>query len=250
MHVALHAVVYALGTALGVLLLLGVAYPSWIPDVAAWLPTTGGIATLSSIAGVLLAAPVLHFMVWWARSLRSREISYTTDNGRIAVSLIAIEEALTRALEGEPEVKKAHVRVMQDRVKNAVLIDAVMTLWEVPNVTERNRFCQRLLRRRFAELMPEQSAVQVNLSVHRLNVRRPEDRPTPAVVAGAVPVATTPMPANRPTAPVIDDDDLPVPGEDDDGLYVGPTYPVPPSTGEDEDDWQSRPPTTRVAKRK
>ena len=66
-----------------------------------------------------------------------------------------------------------------------------MTLWEVPNVTDRNRFCQRLLRRRFAELMPEQTAVQVNLTVHRLTMRRPETYTTTPTATPVLPAATS-----------------------------------------------------------
>jgi hypothetical protein len=118
---------------------------------------------------------------WYQVWRRSREISYTTETGKISVNLIAVEEALTRAIEGEPDVKKATVRVFEDRVKRSIIIEAVVTLWEVANVTERNRFCQRLLRRRFAELMPEQTVVQVNLNVHRLNQRRNDERTGDAI---------------------------------------------------------------------
>jgi hypothetical protein len=142
---------------------------------------------------------------------------------------------LTRAIEGEPDVKKATVRVFEDRVKRSIVIEAVVTLWEVANVTERNRFCQRLLRRRFAELMPEQTVVQVNLSVHRLNQRRNEDRlvkqPTPHLVEGVV-SDTTPAgePLNLPyhhkeiyqPAPPIG---VEIATTEED-LYVGPSYPV------------------------
>ena len=241
MHLAVHLTVYVLTTALGILLVLFLANSDWHQPVAAWCSTAGGIATLSTAAGLFLAAPLIHFLVWWGRMLRSREISYTTDTGRIAVGLIAIEEALTRALDGEPEVKKAHVHVLEDRVKRTGIIDAVMTLWEVPNVTARTRFCQRLLRRRFAELMPEKDAVQVNLTVHRLNVRRPEDR-----TANATTMVAPPVPAKERRDPG-DESDVRPSIEPTDDLYVGPTYPV---SRDDDDPFQVRPPTTRVGRKK
>ncbi len=225
-----------------------VAAPPLIEPAVAFLRSATGVVLLCSVAGVFILGPLALFMRWVRVLVRSREISYTTENGRIAVNLIAIEEALTRAIEGEPEVKKAHVRVYEDRVKRAVIIDAVMTLWEVPNVTERNRFCQRLLRRRFAELMPEQNAVEVNLSVHRLNVRRPETSP-PAAAGGTAmpPVAQQPAPL-RAASEVGGDSGgrLPIdPGEMD--LYVGPHWPV---DGEDDDAsvYQNKPTTVRMAK--
>ncbi len=226
-----------------------VSAPPLVEPAVAFMRSATGVVLLCSVAGVFILGPLSLFMRWVRVLVRSREISYTTENGRIAVNLIAIEEALTRAIEGEPEVKKAHVRVYEDRVKRAVIIDAVMTLWEVPNVTERNRFCQRLLRRRFAELMPEQNAVEVNLSVHRLNVRRPETSAPPAAAGSNVmpPVAQQPAPL-RSAAEVGSDSGgrLPIdPGEMD--LYVGPHWPV---DGEDDDSsvYKNRPTTVRVAK--
>ena len=176
----------------------------------------------------------------WLQSIRrSREISYTTDNGRISVNLIAIEEALTRAIEGEYEIKKARVSVYEDRVKRGIVIDAVLTMWEVANVTERNLFCQRLLRRRFAELMPERSDVQVNLAVPRLTVRPPPKGAPPNATALPLmpvpPVEPTPLGIGR--LPAREPEHLPdaVEAKDEDDLYVGPTYPV----GKDDEDEQT-----------
>jgi hypothetical protein len=239
MHGIVHVLVYACTTAFAVLVAVCAVHAEVRTELAAWTLSEAGGVVLASVAGLLAIAPLAHFLAWWGRMLRSREISYATDHGRIAVSLVAIEEALTRALEGEPEVKKAHVRVHQDRVKGSVVIDAVMTLWEVPNVTERNRFCQRLLRRRFAELMPEQDLVQVHLALHRLNVRRP----APTLTAGTAP-APIAAPAPLPPSPE-DDGDLRPGIEPSDDLYVGPAYPVP-AGGDDDDAWQARPATVRT----
>ena len=231
MRAALSLLVYFACMAIGGLLVVSQFRPTLLTDTVALLHTQSGRLVGSGISVVLLLSP----LAIWLRKLqvmrRAREISYQTENGRISVSLLAIEEALTRALEGEPEVKKAHVRVAEDRIKRTVMIEAVMTLWEVPNVTDRNRFCQRLLRRRFAELMPEQTAVQVNLTVHRLTTRRPEYAPAPVKPAAERKPAThavskTPSegePAYR--DPLMDSALLPVPASEED-LYVGPSYPV------------------------
>jgi hypothetical protein len=203
----------------------------------------------AGLAMVLLLSPLSIMLRWIQATRRGREISYSTDTGRVSVNLIAIQEALTRALEHEDCVRKAHVHLYEDRVKRQVVIDAAMTFWEVPNVTERNRQCQILLRRRFAELMPEQK-VLVNLSVHRITPRREKDRertdtheerarqstrieepalpgpfagtPLAHSVGAEVPVGQYLLPPpgadqGRPALP-------PAPSEDE--LYVGPSYPV------------------------
>ena len=187
----------------------------------------------------------------WVHSIRrNREISYQTDNGKVSVSLIAIEEALTRAIEGEPEVRKAHVRVFEDRVRRAVVIEAVVTMWEVPNVTDRNRFLQKMLRRRFAELMPEQTTVDVNLHLHRMTERTAESTKPTASRKPTMPVDNEPelgtgsggQPStDRLALSKVDDEPAAHPANTqaeltEDDLYVGPTYPV----SDDDDDDGSR----------
>lgn len=201
--------------------------PEWGAALVQWWNSTLGHTAIAVVGGLLMLLPLLQILRWWREWRRSREISYATENGRITVSLIAIEEALTRALEGESEVKRATVHVFEDRAKRAVIIEAKVTLWEVPNLTERNRFCQRLLRRRFAELMPEQTAVQVLITIYRIYQRRPEAKPAGAPAAAAavaaVPAGDSGSAKTDSDVYLPDFDDLPA-SEDD--LYHGPSYPV------------------------
>jgi hypothetical protein len=261
MRLALRMLMYLACMLIGAMLMATLFRPVVLDVVAQFLHTYSGRLVASGLAFILLLSPLAILLRWWQVMRRAREISYQTENGRISVSLQAIEEALTRALEGEPEVKKAHVRVFEDRVKRAVIIEAVMTLWEVPNVTDRNRFCQRLLRRRFAELMPEQTAVQVNLTVHRLTMRRPE-------TYTATPSATPVLPAKVTQSgnlasvgkrdpetelpyrdPLLDSGLLPVQtGEED--LYVGPSYPVVKEDEEEASPYFSRPGVEKASKQK
>jgi hypothetical protein len=243
MRAFLRWMVFVIGIALGGLLATFTLWPETVEPVMLWLRDDHiGRLTASAMSGVLLSSPLVWLLRWMQAMRRSREISYTTDNGRISVNLVAIEEALTRAIEGESEIRKARVSVYEDRVKRGIVIDAVVTLWEVANVTERNLFCQRLLRRRFAELMPERSDVSVNLVVHRLTVRPPSKGNVPAPAAAALP-ASAPAPAEAyersplgvAKLPTREPEHLPRSAEpqDEDDLYVGPAYPV---TRDDEDE--------------
>ncbi len=245
MRTFLRWMVFVIGIALGGLLATFTIWPDSVEPAMLWLrDNTVGRLAASAMAGVLLSSPLLWLLRWLQSMRRSREISYNTDNGRISVNLVAIEEALTRAIEGESEIRKARVSVYEDRVKRGIVIDAVVTLWEVPNVTERNLFCQRLLRRRFAELMPERSDVSVNLAIHRLTVRPPSKgnvplSPGPAgAVASKEDAARSPYersPLGVPKLPVKEPEHVPLSMEpkDEDDLYVGPTYPV---TRDEEDE--------------
>jgi hypothetical protein len=250
MRLALSLMMYCACMAIGALLVADQFHPI-LPAITAFLQRDAGRLAASGISVVLLLSPLAICLRWLQVMRRAREISYQTENGRISVSLLAIEEALTRALEGEPEVKKAHVRVREDRIKRTVVIEAVMSLWEVPNVTDRNRFCHRLLRRRFAELMPEQTAVQVILSLTRLHVRRP-------VTTVPTPLATPIDPALKPSTdtvtkrepdsyrdPLLDAALLPV-SSNDEQLYVGPSYPVVKEDDDEVAQFFVRPATERI----
>jgi hypothetical protein len=233
MSILLHLTAFVVGG----LAIAGYLTPEFGQLLGAFLHQPNSDLVVMAIAGIFVICPLIILLRWWQVFRRARDISYSTENGKISVSLIAIEEALTRAIEGESEVKKATVRVFEDRVKRSIVIEAVVTLWEVSNVTERNRFCQRLLRRRFAELMPEQTVVQVNLTVHRLNQRRVEVRATRVggvahLEGGAEPVSSSAheaVNAGRSAAPAAFHASPPpdaVYATSDEDLYVGPTYPV------------------------
>lgn len=239
MRAFLRSVIYLFSIAFGLLM---VAFNFWPQDsitpIAEFLPTEKGRLATGLLAVFFLTGPGLALLRWWQSIRRNREISYQTNNGKISVSLIAIEEALTRVIEGEPEVKKAHVRVFEDRVRRAIVIEAVVTMWEVPNVTDRNRFLQKVLRRRFAELMPEQTTVDVNLHLHRMTDRREEPR-TPSVSVAAGPAkeqgsGITPAATKHdPTYELPAHEANPESGPREEDLFVGPAYPV---GDEDEDE--------------
>lgn len=258
MRAALRIMLYLLSFAFGGVLLGYYLYPPLFANLVEYEQGYPREARLlaAGLSMLLMLTPLSILLRWFRVHRRSREISYSTDRGRVAVNLVAVEEALTRALENEDCVKKAQVRVYEDRIKRQVVIESALTFWEVPNVTERTRQCQQLLRRRFAELMPEQSAVQVNLSLHRINPRKLEAtrKSEPRMVAVAAepvavnPFAGTPLDQSRgnvpssgslyaepPTPPGASRSALPLTAADEDDLYVGPAYPV----DKDEDDGSS-----------
>lgn len=223
-----------------------------------------------AIGAVLALIPLTMLLRWIALRRFAREISYTTELGTVSVSLVAIEEALTRAVEQAEGVKKVQLRLFEDRVKRMLVIEAVLTLWDDGDVTSVNRRCQNLIRRRFAELMPEQTAVQVHLSVHRLNARKVDPARTATIVlpepvasdaAPAAPAGGTsrqatellPAAAGRRSTGAGESEaaaiqSAPPPGRRDTSdderqmedeyanLYQGPTYPVEDSDDADQDD--------------
>ena len=116
-HAAMRSV---LGFMLHVTALLvgGLATAAWLEPVfadvlIAFLRTANGVIVATAVVTIFVLCPFGAILHWWRVFRRSREISYSTDAGRISVSLIAIEEALTRAIEGESDVKKAIVPLVE-----------------------------------------------------------------------------------------------------------------------------------------
>jgi hypothetical protein len=217
------------------------------PELAAWaLATVGQHAhdpyvrlLAGAVGGVVLASELLLVGSWLRERRFAREFSYTTTLGQVSVGLVAIEEALTRALANETAVRRAGLRVVEDRVKRVIQIHAHINLWEEDDIKVAIDRCQSVLAARFRELMPQQK-FHIGLNLHRLTPRRPEpagrrrtevgDRPAVAPVAPVTPLATAVAvePELAPKSlPWHDDqtfrDDGTIREED---LYLGPRYPV------------------------
>jgi hypothetical protein len=108
--------------------------------------------------------------------------------------------------------------------------------------------------------MPERTAVEVNLSVHRLTTRGPAAAPVVAPTKDSARVAVTPAPAEKtapspPTTstfyrdPLMEDDTSPLssPATDED-LYVGPSYPVAKDDDDEDGTGQYTKPSAKPAK--
>ena len=186
----LRCLIYCQAVLVGLCLIQLAADPSWLDWVLDRCVDYFGSDHALSARVVLAAAGALHllavgalFVHWMHRHRYSREVTYQTEHGRISVSLLAIEEALSRAVENEPGVRKVYVRVREDRVRRCIVIEANLTLWEMSSVSEQNRRCQDIIRQRFAELMPEKTVVQIELNVSRLKHRYDSDAFVPVAEA-------------------------------------------------------------------
>ena len=181
MHTVLRLIIYVLCSGGGVaslvalgMLILG-RNENLIPMVEAYLrgiQAGEGFMTPMLLAILQVLIPLALTFRWLSKRRFSCEISYMTSNGRVSVNLQAMEEALSRAVMNESQVKHAVVRIYEDRVRRMVMIQAVLTLWAEQNITATNQRCQDILAQRFSELMPEQRSVQVHLSVNRLRHRQ------------------------------------------------------------------------------
>ncbi len=200
MHTLLRLITAVLVLIVGIALIFLGALGEEVDDVLAMIierrAMPGGGWVFIALGAAISLLPAALIMRWLMARRYAREISYTTELGTVAVSLIAIEEALTRAVEQEFSVRSVQMRVYEDRVRRTLVIEAVLNLWDDGDITGINRRCQDLLRRRLAELMPEQEAVRIDLAVHRLNQRRQADAPTATseVDPAGQPIISSPLP--------------------------------------------------------
>ena len=182
MRNVLRWIVYLLAIGLGIAGVWGAVYPEPVAKgfvkIAHHLEGNLGRFIIGGIGISILCVHILLVIRWWRERRFAREIGYNNELGRVSVSLVAIEEALTRAIENEEGVRRIAIRVFEDRVKRQVNIDASLNLWETNNVTHINHRCQETLRRRFTELMPEKTAVQVHLSLQRMSTKKADEKST------------------------------------------------------------------------
>lgn len=175
MVVLLRLLFWATALVLGIVALVAAIEPplviEWLGVLSQALPDPPTRIISAAIGALLLLLPLAIAVRRFSQRRYAREISYQTEHGEVSVSLQAIEEALVRAIEQDPAVRKVQLRVYDDRVKRQASISCVLTLWDDGDVTGINRRCQDLVRNRFAELMPEQNDVHIHINVHRLTQR-------------------------------------------------------------------------------
>ena len=180
MRILLHLLVHVLVWVIGAGLIAVAVAPQLLIQSTQWLveygTQEGGRLIIGGIGGVMIALPITQLLRWWSRHRIARELSYQTTDGQITVSLVAIEEALERSLIQVTGLKKSSIDVNEDRVRRQVIVEAVLSLWEDADIGVINREAQVLLRRRFAELMPEMPNCIVKVTVSRLNPRRKADK--------------------------------------------------------------------------
>ena len=179
MRILLHILVHLLVCILGLGLIAAAIVPTLLQHAAEWLVIVGfedgGRLIIAGVGLAIAALPIAQFLRWWSRHRVLRELSYQTADGEITVSLVAVEEALERSLSQVEDIKKTSIDVREDRVRRQIVIEAVLSLWEDADIAVVNREAQALLRRRFAELMPEMPNCMVKVTVSRLSARRSAD---------------------------------------------------------------------------
>lgn len=205
LQVLMRILVYLLALCAGAVLITMAIAPTVITapvgDFLIYAQGTAGRITTGGAGALFVLMPIGLSLRWYASRRYAREISYQTENGQVSVSLQAIEEALARAVEADEAVRKVSLKVYDDRVKRQIGILCTLNLWDDGDVTGINRRCQQQIRERFGELMPEQAAVNIHISVHRLTPRPAEVPMVDAEKVDTGEIAGEAKPAQRPLLP-------------------------------------------------
>ena len=133
--------------------------------------TPMGRVVLASIGGLCLAVVPAQLLVWAVSRRYAKTLKYRVAGDKVTVSLQAVEEALSRALENDPAVRTATVRVLANRWRRRVDVEAALVLYEDSDLSVVDGRCPQLLRARFKEVMSGVKRVSFSLHIDRLRSR-------------------------------------------------------------------------------
>ena len=133
--------------------------------------TTVGRASLAAVGLVFLAIVPAQILVWSLSRRYAKTIRYRVGADQVTVSLQAVEEALSRALEIDADVRTATVRILSNRWLRRIEVACALVLYEDTDVSVTDSRCQQLLRARFKEVMSGAKRVRFALHIDRLRSR-------------------------------------------------------------------------------
>jgi hypothetical protein len=133
--------------------------------------TQVGRWSLAATGLILLAIVPAEIFVWAIRRRYAKTLMYRVGGDRVTVSLQAVEEALSRALENDASVRTATIRLLANRWRRRVEVACALVLYEDSDVSVVDTRCQQLLRARFKEVMSGVKRVQFSLHIDRLRSR-------------------------------------------------------------------------------
>jgi len=137
---------------IGVIWYLDVSRVNWL-EVAGENPTGGLLLFLVALATVLLNVSYMVIRHVEGYPMRTH-IPVRGADPTVTVSLHALRDALTRALKHEPEVHSVDVELKHDRRKRRITQVLVRgTIWDGPDVLQTTLKMQKVLRRRFREIV-------------------------------------------------------------------------------------------------
>ncbi len=173
----LTIVIYIILSFAGGLFLLGLSLGMLtIATIANYLnqiPADFRLKTVSFLAGTLLILICIRYIqTIFRRSRVNRSISFESDDGKVSVTLVAIEDMLKKMLEEKTEVSRIRPKVILRKKCIEVIARGVLTT-EV-NLVEFTKEIQEQIREKVHTLLGQDKQVQVNLEIRKIALTNKE----------------------------------------------------------------------------
>ncbi len=122
---------------------------------------------ITLLVGLLLILLCLRYLqTSFRRVRRNKSITFESDQGKVSITLVAIEDMLKKMLEAKTEVSRIKPKVFLRKKGIEVVARGVLTT-EV-NLVEFTREIQEQVREKMHTLLGEDKQVQVNLEIRKI----------------------------------------------------------------------------------
>ncbi|MCF7907672.1 MAG: alkaline shock response membrane anchor protein AmaP [Candidatus Omnitrophica bacterium] len=102
------------------------------------------------------------------RSRRDKSLTFESEQGKVSITLFAIEDMLRKILESRPEVSHIRVKVLLKKKCIEVMIRGILTA-EV-NLVDFTKEIQENVKEKMHTLLGEDKEVQVNLEIRKVAI--------------------------------------------------------------------------------
>ncbi len=131
------------------------------------IPADFPLRWITALVGLLLILLCLRYMQASFRRLRrNKSIIFKSDEGKVSITLVAIEDMLKKMLEAKTEVSRIKPKVILRKKGIEVAARGVLTA-EV-NLVEFTKEIQEQVREKVHTLLGEDKQVQVNLEIRKI----------------------------------------------------------------------------------
>jgi len=138
-----------------------------ITTYLARIPADFPLRWVATLAGLLLIFLCLRYMQASLRRLRrNKSITFESDEGKVSITLVAIEDMLKKMLEAKTEVSKIKPKVLLRKKGIEIIASGVLTT-EV-NLVEFTKEIQKQIKEKVHALLGEDKQVQVNLEIKKI----------------------------------------------------------------------------------
>jgi len=122
------------------------------------------------IGSLLILICLRYIQASFQRSRRNKSITFDSNEGKVSITLIAIEDMLKKMLESKTEVSRIKPKVLLKRKGIEVLARGVLTT-EV-NLVDFTKEIQEQIKEKMNNLLGEDKKVQVNLEIRKIALNK------------------------------------------------------------------------------